>query len=168
MKRKIFRFLGFFLNLLPVRFILKFFGFFRTSLVVANKISSHIEVLLFSTSFIISVRFGDVETEKYVHSVSPAARISLYFPSIKIFRFFFDKRRKIFCLYFIKCWKFCVSEAVRFSAVTESETSLSLEQDEWSERSDVDVQAVHPPVNCATSGHGAKPKQKAVSGVIMD
>ena len=52
----------FFLNLPLSRFILKFFGFFLTILVTANKID--MKVLLFSTSFVISVLFGDVETEK--------------------------------------------------------------------------------------------------------
>ena len=50
--------------------------------------------------------FGDVETGKWAHSVSPADQISIYFPSIKIFCVFLPKR-KIFCLYFIKCWKVC-------------------------------------------------------------
>ena len=35
-------------------------------------IHRHIEVLLFSISFIISLLFGDIETEKWAHSVSPA------------------------------------------------------------------------------------------------
>ena len=55
---------SFFLNLPPSRFILKFLCFFKTLLVVANNVHRHIEVLLFSTSFIISVLFGDVKTEK--------------------------------------------------------------------------------------------------------
>ena len=59
-----------------------------------------------------------------------------------------------------------VFEAICFSPATESETSLPLEQDGWSQRSDADVQAVHP--QCASSGHGAKPKLKAVSVVIID
>ena len=49
----------------------------------------HIEVLLFSTSFVISVLFGDVKTEKLARSVSLADKMSLYFPSIKIFLLFF-------------------------------------------------------------------------------
>ena len=63
-----------FLNLPPFRFILKFFSFFRTLLVIANNIHRHIEVLLFSSSFIISVLCGHLKTEKYAHSVSPADR----------------------------------------------------------------------------------------------
>ena len=41
-----------------------FIRFFRNLLVIANNIHVHIEVLLFSTSFVISVLFGDVKTEK--------------------------------------------------------------------------------------------------------
>ena len=52
-----------FLNLPPFRIILQFFSFFQTLLVIANNIHRHIEVLLFSTSFVISVLFGDVKTE---------------------------------------------------------------------------------------------------------
>ena len=55
---------SFFLNLPPSRFILKYFCFFQTLLVISNNIHRHIEVLLFSTSFIISMLFGDVKTEK--------------------------------------------------------------------------------------------------------
>ena len=43
---------------------MKFFLFFLTILVTANEIDIHMKVLLFSTSFVISVLFGDVETEK--------------------------------------------------------------------------------------------------------
>ena len=93
-----------FLNRQPFRFILKFFSFFRTLLVIANNIHRHIEVLLFSTSFVISVLFGDVKTGKNRIIRSPANKISLYFLSIKIFRGFFAKRRKT-CLYFRRCWK---------------------------------------------------------------
>ena len=53
-----------FKNHLLFRFILKFFRRFRTLLVIANNIHRHIEVLLFSTSFVISLLFGDVKTEK--------------------------------------------------------------------------------------------------------
>ena len=57
--------LGSFLkNHLLFRFILKFFRRFRTLLVIANNIHSHIEVLLFSTSFAIYLLFGDVKTDK--------------------------------------------------------------------------------------------------------
>ena len=49
-------------------------------------------MLLFSTSFVISVLFGDVETEKKAHSVSTADKISLYFPSMTRF---LAKMRKI-------------------------------------------------------------------------
>ena len=53
------------LNLSPFRFILKFFRFFRILLIIASKINRHnIEALLISTSFVISVLFGDVETGK--------------------------------------------------------------------------------------------------------
>ena len=37
---------------------------FQTLLVIANNIHRHIEVLLFSTSFVISVMFGDGKMEK--------------------------------------------------------------------------------------------------------
>ena len=58
-------FYGVFLeNIPPFRFNLKFFRSFRALLVIANKIHRHIELLLFSTSFVISVRYGDVEMEK--------------------------------------------------------------------------------------------------------
>ena len=62
-KQKIFRFLGVFGNLPLSRFILKFFRFLLTILVTANKIDIHVRMLLFSTSFVISVLCGDVETE---------------------------------------------------------------------------------------------------------
>ena len=52
-----------FFYLLPFRFILKFFRFFRILLVAANKIHT-LELLLFSTSFVISMLFGNTETEK--------------------------------------------------------------------------------------------------------
>ena len=39
--------------------------------------------------------FGDVETEKDAHSVSPADKISPYFPSIKIFRVFCQKEEDL-------------------------------------------------------------------------
>ena len=51
------------LNLWPFRFILKFFRFFRILLIIASKINRHIEALLISTSFVISVLFGDVKRE---------------------------------------------------------------------------------------------------------
>ena len=57
-------FLVVFFNLPPFRFILKFFRFFRTLLVIANTIHRHIEVLLFGISFVISVLFGDVVAGK--------------------------------------------------------------------------------------------------------
>ena len=44
----------------------------------------------------------------FFNSVSPVEKISQYFFTINIFRFFLAKRRKIFCLYFIKCWKVCI------------------------------------------------------------
>ena len=56
--------LSFFFNLPPFRFILKLFLFFQTLLVSANKIHTHIEVLLFSTSFDISVLFDDIKMGK--------------------------------------------------------------------------------------------------------
>ena len=97
----------FFLNLLPFRFNLKFFRFFRTLLVIANNIHRHIEVLLFSTSFVISVLFGDVKTEK-IGSFCVTGRYNIaIFSEHKNLPRFFAKRRKIFCLYFIKCWKVC-------------------------------------------------------------
>ena len=65
-KWKSFYFYRVFFNLPPFRFILKFLRFFRTLLVIANTMHRHIEVLLFSTSFIISVQFGDVEMDKIV------------------------------------------------------------------------------------------------------
>ena len=49
-------------NLPLSRFLLKFFTFFLTILVTANKIDLH--KCCYFTSFIISVLFGDVETEK--------------------------------------------------------------------------------------------------------
>ena len=58
----------------------------------------HIEVLLFSTSFVISVLFGDVKTEK-ICSFCSFGRSNIAI---------FSKRRKIFCLYFITCWKVCI------------------------------------------------------------
>ena len=91
---------SFFLNLPPFRFILKFFRFFRTLLVIANNIDRHIEVLLFSTSFVISVQFGDVKTEKNRRILGHRQVKYRY-----IFRAkkssLFAKRKKIFCLYFI-------------------------------------------------------------------
>ena len=91
--------MSFFENLPPFRFILKFFGFFRTLLVIANKLQIHLELLLFSTNFGISVRFGDVEIKKWAHSVSSADKISLYFPSIKIFRVFCQKEEDLLPLF---------------------------------------------------------------------
>ena len=55
---------SFLFNLPSLQFIFKFFHFLRTLLVIENVIHRHTEVLLFSTIFVISVRFGDVETEK--------------------------------------------------------------------------------------------------------
>ena len=52
---------SFFLNPPPSRFIFKFFRFFRTLLVIANK---RTEVLLFRTRIVISVLFGDAKTGK--------------------------------------------------------------------------------------------------------
>ena len=53
------------LNLPPSRFILKFFRFFRTLLVIPNNMYIDIiEVLLFSTSFVISVLFEDDKRKK--------------------------------------------------------------------------------------------------------
>ena len=54
---------GSFFYLSPFQFILKFFRFFRILLVAANKIHT-LELLLFSTSFVISMLFGNIETEK--------------------------------------------------------------------------------------------------------
>ena len=92
-KRNIFcLFLVFFENLPPFRFISKFFRFFCTLLVIANTIHRHIEVLLFSISFFISILFGDVETEKNRLILGHRQiKISLYFPSTKIFRIFLPK-----------------------------------------------------------------------------
>ena len=39
--------------------------------------------------------FCDVETEKLAHSVSPADKISIYFPSIKIFPVFCQKEEDL-------------------------------------------------------------------------
>ena len=66
----------------------RFHQMFRYVLLII--MCTNLEVLLFSTSFVISVWFGDVERKK-AHSVSPADKISLYFPSIKIFRVFLPK-----------------------------------------------------------------------------
>ena len=90
-KRKNFRFLSGFFNLLLSRFILKFFRFFLTILVTADTY----KVLLLRTSFVISVLFGDVETEKLANSVTPADKISLNFPSIKIFHVFCQKEEDL-------------------------------------------------------------------------
>ena len=78
---------------------MKFFRFYRTLLVIANNIHRHIEGLLFSTSFVISVLFGDVKTEKLAHSVSPADKISLDFPNIKIARVFWLKEKDLLPLF---------------------------------------------------------------------
>ena len=51
----------------------------------------YIELLLFSTNFVISVWLGDVEMEKMGSFCHRQKKISLYFPSIKIFRVFFSK-----------------------------------------------------------------------------
>ena len=52
-------------------------------------------MLLFSTSFVISVLFGDVETEKYAHSVSPADKNIAIFYEQKIFHFFCQKEEDL-------------------------------------------------------------------------
>ena len=61
-------------------------------------------MLLFSISFIISLLFGNVETEKWAHSVSLADK------NIAIFS---EEMRKIFRFYFIKCWNVCVNYCER-------------------------------------------------------
>ena len=100
-------FLVFFENLPPFRFILKFFRFFRTLLVIANTIHRHIEVLLFSISFVFSALFGDVETEKNRLTLCQRQiKISLYVQSKKSSAFFCQKEEDLH-FYFIKCWKVC-------------------------------------------------------------
>ena len=81
----------FLINLTPFRFILKFFRSFLTLLVIANAINRHIEVLLFSISFVILLLFGDVETENGLILCHQQIKGSLYFLSQKIFRVFLPK-----------------------------------------------------------------------------